>query len=130
MPPLPTDLAIIIDYIHMPPPPDVVTFFEYFSFLWDCVFDRYRKHKYLYIVIDKPDYLPPPRKLVHASRKERVGSLTCSAYLDPEISDSSPIPHSQAYTSLLSSSETFKWKLIQYISNKMIETASSTISLL
>ena len=128
MSPLPTDLAIIIDllyYIHMAPPPDVVTFFEYFSFLWDCVFDRYKRYcKYLYIVIDKPEYLPPPRKLVHACRKERAGSLT---YLDPEISDSSPIPHSQAYTSLLSSSETFKCKLIQYISKKMIENALSTL---
>ena len=62
MSPFLTDLAIIIDllyYIHMPPPPDVVTFFEYFSFLWDCVFDRYKRYcKYLYIVIDKPQYLP------------------------------------------------------------------------
>lgn len=82
----------------------------------------------MYIVIDKPEYLPPPRKLVHASRKERAGSLTCSAYLEPEISDISPIPHSQAYTSLLSSSETFQCKLIQYISKKMIENALSTIT--
>ena len=50
------------------------------------------------------------------SRKSKAASIPDN---DPEISDSAPFP--QSYTSLLSSSKTFKATLLQYLSQKLIE---------
>ena len=67
------DLSVIVDllyFLHMPPPPSVITFNDYFHLLWQQTIGKYVLHHqavYLYIVVDKPDFLPPPRSIVHKS---------------------------------------------------------------
>ena len=125
----PSDLCLIIDllyYFHMPPPPEVITFSQYSTFIWDTSVRKYGLHnksKFIYLVIDKPDFLPPPRVLVHQSRAKATQE---SQSLDPEIGDEQPIPHDRAYTALLTSSETFKQKLLKYLSTKMLQRSLET----
>jgi hypothetical protein len=68
----------------------------------------------IYIVFDKPDFLPPPRTLVHQSRAEKVGKLNDQPY---PIADNHEIPLN-GFTALLSLKE-YKADLVQYISFKL-----------
>lgn len=109
------DLVVVIDllyFLHMPPPPTVLTFSDYFDHLWRQTISRYSiRHNasHVYLVIDKPDFLPPPRSLVHQSRASKSDQDTRP---DPIIEDDQIIPHNKTYTSLLSKSNSFKRKLI------------------
>ena len=73
----PRDLGVIIDllyFIHMPPLPSVSTFCDYFQVLWQQTVGKYvfqHQASHIYIVIDKPDYLPPPRSIVYKSRSSK-----------------------------------------------------------
>ena len=95
----PRDLGIIIDllyFIHMPPPPSVSTFYDYFQVLWQQTVGKYVTHhqaSYTYIVIDKPE---------------------------------SQIPHGKTYSSLLAKCQGFKAKLIEYLTEKFSSHATST----
>ena len=63
------------------------------------------------LVIDKPDYLPPPRSIVHTSR----GKRNQQDFLDPVIRDDATIPHSNSYSALLANSTSFRRCLLQYL---------------
>jgi hypothetical protein len=112
--------TFIIDFlyfIHIPPPPDVANYSTYFSYLWERAIDKLgikRGFNCIYIVFDKPDFLPPPRTLVHQSRAEKVGKLNDQPY---PIADNQEIPHN-GFTALLSLKE-YKADLVQYISFKL-----------
>ncbi len=109
----------------MPPPPDVLTFHQYFRKLWERSVGKYAltlQCKKIYIVIDKPDFLPPPRSIVHYSRS--LKTQTCST-VDPNIEDEKPIPHDHTYTSLLANSTSFRENLLTYLSTKIITEAKS-----
>ena len=128
----PHDLSVIVDllyFIHMPPPPSVITFHDYFHLLWQQTVGKYVfKHKalYLYIVIDKPDFLPPPRAIVHRSRTNTQKSNLASA-VEPVVTDDSLIPHEKAYSSILAKCPQFKVKLLEYITSKyQTQAVSST----
>ena len=115
----PDDLCLIIDFLyflHIPPPSDVETYSDYFSYLWQRVIEKLgvsRGFRQIYIVIDKPDFLPPPRQLVHQSRANKSG-IKDHPYT---ISDTQLIPHN-GFQSLLST-KTYKADLVKYISFKL-----------
>ena len=115
-----TNISFIIDFlyfVHIPPPPDVTTYSTYFSYLWERAIDRLgikRGFDHIYIVIDKPEFLPPPRSLVHQSRADKAGKLNDQPYT---ISDDQTIPHN-GFTALLSLKE-YKTDLVKYISFKL-----------
>ena len=122
------ELVVIIDllyFLHMSPPPTVLTFGEYFDHLWQQTINQYSIRQgafHVYLVIDKPDFLPPPRSIVHQSRASRSDQDTSP---DPVIEDDQIIPHNETYTSLLSKSNSFKTKLIEYLSNKFIAQSAA-----
>ena len=116
-------LSVILDflyYIHRPPPPDISTFSEYFQYLWNAAVTRNLSiSKYLYIVIDKPDYLPPPRKIVHEGRRKKSGYFRG---VEPVIEDNAPLPHGTTFDQLLALTS-FKSKLIHFITQKIIQAS-------
>ena len=127
----PRDLGVIIDllyFIHMPPPPSVSTFHDYFQLLWQQTIAKYVAHhqaSYVYIVIDKPNHLPPPRSIVHKSRSSKAKSNQDST-VEPTVADESEIPHGQAYSSFLAKCHGFKTKLIEYLTQKYLSQAMSS----
>ena len=132
----PRDLGVIIDllyFIHMPPSPSVSIFYDYFQLLWQQTVGKYVTYhqvSYIYLVIDKPDYLPPPRSIVHESRSSKSKSNQDSI-AEPTVTDESQILHGKAYSSLLAKCRGFKAKLIEYLTEKFIShaTSNSTIFL-
>ena len=110
----------------MPPPPTALTFLEYFTLMWQQTVHKYgfRHHaKHIVIVIDKPEFLPPPRSIVHKSRASKSATGSCS---EPTVTDDSPIPHNLSYSSLLAKSKTFKTKLIEHMTSKFLTQAQAT----
>ena len=126
----PQDLCVIIDmlyYIYMPPPPNVTTYNEFFTHLWNqrvgkFVFQHGAAH--VIIVLDKPDFLPPPRSIVHTKRARSAQDTK----VDPTVAPDEHIPHSRTYSSLLSASQTFKSNLLEFITTQIINKAA-TVSL-
>ena len=109
-------LSVIHDllyYIHMPPGFGVDTVQDYFSSLWDRTVASYYQCQYVYIIIDKPNFLPPPRTLVHQARSQKAKS----SEPEPNITDKTSIPHGNKYTSLLSV-KSFEANLMKYLTNK------------
>ena len=125
----PRDLGIIVDllyFIHMPPPPSVTTFYDYFQLLWQQTVSKNVTHQqasYIYIIIDKPDFLPPPWSIVHTSRSRKCKSNQMSM-VEPVVTDESEIPHGTVYSSLLANCHAFKAKLIEYITTKFLSQAN------
>ena len=66
------NVCLIIDfmcYIHMPPPSTTITYSEYFNYIWTMSTNHFAGNTTSIIfVFDKPQYLPPPRTLVHEKR--------------------------------------------------------------
>ena len=112
------DLCVIVEflyYLHIPPPPDVSNFADFASFLWLSIVKVYAIDlhcRYIYIVVDKPEFLPPSRTLVHKSRSKKSGRYSGH---EPQVTGPTPVPHGKSYSSLLSSSKVFKANLIKYI---------------
>ena len=126
------DLCVIIDFlyfIHIPPPVDVITYYQYANHLWECSVKKYglkNGAKYIYIVVDKPAFLPPPRALVHRTRSEATQGTMYT--VDPEIRNDLPVVHGSRYISLLANSKTFKEKFIKYLSTQMLRNALTVTS--
>ena len=126
----PQDLSVIVDllyFLHMPPPPPVITFNDYFHLLWQQTIGKYVLHHqavYLYIVVDKPDFLPPPRSIVHKSRASTQKSDQDSI-VEPVVADEYEIPHGKAYSSILAKCTEFKAKLIEYMTSKFLTQAGA-----
>ena len=80
---------------------------------------------YIYIVIDKPDFLPPPRSIVHKARSSKSKSNQDSI-TEPTVSDESQIPHGNAYTSFLAKYQGFKAKLLEYLTETFLSHATSS----
>ena len=96
------DLCVIVDflyYLHIPPPPDVSNFADFASFLWLSIVKVYAIDlhcRYIYIVIDKPEFLPPPRTLVHKSRSKKSGRYSGH---ELQVTGPTPVPHGKSYSS-------------------------------
>ena len=121
----PQDLCVIIDmlyYVHMPPPPNVTTFNEFFTHLWNQTVGKFvfqHRAAHVIIVLDKPDFLPPPRSIVHTTRARSAQDTK----VDPTVAADEHIPHSRTYSSLLSASQTFKSNLLEFITTQIIDKA-------
>ena len=81
---------------------------------------------YLYIVIDKPDFLPPPWLIVHRS-PARTHKSNQASTIDPAVTDDALIPRGKEYSTILANCPQFKVKLIEYITSKyQAQAVSST----
>ena len=79
--------------------------------------------KQVFVVKDKPEFLSPPRAIVHKTRSQETA---CT--VDPQIANDLPIVFGKMYTSLLTSSTIFKQKLLQFISTHMVTNALEVTS--
>ena len=90
------DLCVIVDflyYLHIPPPPDVSNFADFASFLWLSIVKVYAIDlhcRYIHIVNDNPEFLPPPRTLVQKSRSKKSGRYSGH---ELQVSGPTPVPH-------------------------------------
>ena len=124
----PQDLCVIIDmlyFVHMPPPPSVVTFNDYFTHLWSQTIGKYifrHRAAHLVIILDKPEFLPPPRSIVHTTRAKSAQDTK----VEPTVAADEHIPHNRTYSSLLSTSQTFKINLLEFITTQIVNKAVVT----
>ena len=126
LPPLeqPTVIIDLLYYLHMPAPSHISTFDQYAVYLWSICVQTFKTRldpDQIYIVVDKPQYLPPPRDLVHTSRSDRTNNMTTVL----PVGSTLPIPHGSEYSAFLCTQE-FKCDLIDYITTKFILMAQET----
>lgn len=116
------DLYVVIDFLYfpyMPPPSTATTYGDYFAVLWKQTVGKYALHhcaEDIVIVIDKPDFLPPPRSIVHKARAKR-SSIELP---DQAISDTCNVSHGTSYSSILARLKTFKEQPIKYMTLKFL----------
>lgn len=73
------DLDIVLDFLrilHQPPPSDVGDLQSFSVYLWEYAVNRLgfsRGASRVSVVIDKPQFLPPPRAIVHKKRQNSLG---------------------------------------------------------
>ena len=88
--------------------------------------------KQVFVVKDKPEFLSPPRAIVHKTRSQEtactVDPQETACTVDPQIANDLPIVFGKMYTSLLTSSTIFKQKLLQFISTHMVTNALEVTS--
>ena len=118
---------VIIDflkYIHEPTPPDLMTYQDLTDYLWTNNIMKLgfnRGASSVTVIVDKKDYLPPVRNIVHAERKAKSKNDS-SLYSKYEISDSFACLHGSDYSAALHNMS-FKQKLVDYITSKFNEKA-------
>ena len=72
---------LIVDFLfllHQPPPPDINTFLAYAQYLWDKIIWKLgvqRGANVIRLIVDKPQYLPKPRELLHQFRSSNTGTM-------------------------------------------------------
>ncbi len=107
----------------MPPAVHVCTYKDFSIHLWNEAFVFY-VNKYaireVYIIIDKPDFLPPSRSIVHRNRYD--SKCRSTPLCVPNISDNENIFHGSEYAAVLGDQE-YKAQLIKYLSDKFLEFA-------
>ncbi len=122
--PDPANVGVIVDFLyflHKSPPAHVRTFDHYCTYLWNRAVASHPTNL-VYVVIDKPPFLPPPRELVH---KARASKHSAKKVVPPSISDSCRMPSANEFAALMSS-DTFKAKLVDYVSHKFAQKAKSS----
>ncbi len=119
-------IGLFVDFlyfIHMPPAVHVCTYKDFSIHLWNEAFVFY-VNKYaireVYIIIDKPDFLPPSRSIVHRNRYD--SKCRSTPLCVPNISDNENIFHGSEYAAVLGDQE-YKAQLIKYLSDKFLEFA-------
>ena len=129
--PVNSHFEVIIDFLkflHEPTPPDIATYAELATYLWNTVVLKlgfYRGASCVTVVIDKPEYMPKIRDIIHKERKSKLKASVnhnSHTYQKINISDNLTCLHGTEYTSALQDS-VFKTKLIDYITAKFKEKA-------
>ena len=121
-------IALYVDFLyflHMPPPPNIVTYCDLALHLWNKAIKRFlsQYNVEVYIIVDKPDYLPPPRYIVHDQRaRANRGSLVPVSH--STIEDNTAVYHGSQYTSMFCDIE-YKSSLISYLCHKFLEYCHS-----
>ena len=111
------EFDFIVDFLfmlHQPPPPDVATFLGFAKYVWNKIVLKLgvdRGDKTIRLIVDKPQYLPPPRQLLHACRSANTGVLRTSECV---IAGDQLIPHSSTYQQMLANKD-LKRKFITYL---------------
>ena len=126
LPPLehPTVVVDLLYYLHMPPPADINTFEQHVNYLWSVCVESHRRKlnpDCIYIVIDKPKYLPPPREVVHTYRSDRTNDLNSAQ----PVGSTLPIPHGTEYSASLCIQE-FKADIVEFVTTRFILMAQKT----
>ncbi len=115
---------VILDFlkeIHKPPPPNITSFNLFANHLWSRIFNlAFSVANTCTIVIDKTEFLPPIRQLLHMERKEKSPSSTC--LLPEKITGEEELPHGSYFTTALTN-ESFKKRLIDFVCFKFVELA-------
>ena len=75
----------------------------------------------MYIVIDKPDFLPPPRNIIHELRSANVNTHT-NTLSKLSITDDDVL-HGSHYASFISD-KWYKSLLVEYLCKKILEISS------
>ena len=122
----PTIILDFLFYLHMPPPSCIRTYDQLSDHLWNqCVHQLLTQTLAcsIYIVIDKPDFLPPPRALVHASRSKKTSHTGPT----PPIGSTLSVPHGSEYLSLLNVPY-FKAALIEYLTLQFVTKAQQQLT--
>ena len=97
-------------------------FIELFTHLWNQTDGKFVfKHRvaHVIIVLDKPNFLPPPRSTVHTTRARSAQDTE----VDPTVATDEHIPYSRARSSLLLASQIFKSNLLEFITTLIIGKA-------
>ena len=108
---------LIVDFLfllHQPPPLDINTFSSYAQYLWDKIILKLgvqRGAKVIRVVVDKSQYLPKPRGLLHQFRSSTTGKMSSH---ECNISDEGTIPHANNYQQMLANSQ-LKKQFINYL---------------
>ena len=71
-------------YLHMPPPSHITTFEQYAAHLWSMCVQTFKTRlnpSQIYIVVDKPQHLPPPRDLVRTLRSNKTSNFVQANHL-------------------------------------------------
>ena len=124
----PYPVALFIDFlyfVHIPPPNHILTYKDFAKHLWNEAVELYVKEYNIgevYIVVDKPEFLPPPRQIVHKSRKSKTKPIP---FCMPQIGDMDDIFHGKEYTTLLTDIE-FKSQLLAYVFHQFINFAATS----
>ena len=119
---------VIVDFLrflHEPTPPDILTYADLATYLWNNVVLKLgfnRGASCVTVIIDKPDYMPKIRDIIHKERKAKLKSNSTSSYQRLNISDNLACLHGTEYTAA-SQDPIFKTKLIDYITVKFKENA-------
>ena len=120
--------VVIIDFLrflHEPTPPDIISFADLASYLWNSVILKLgfnRGASCVTIVIDKPVYMPKIRDIIHKERKSKSKSNLTSFYQRITISDNLACLHGTDHSAALQD-PVFKTKLIEYITIKFKQMA-------
>lgn len=104
----------------MPAPTNVHDYSELASHYWNVAVKKYLSQfnvSEIYIVIDKPASLPPPRTIVHANR-ETTSKHAIVPLSTINISNSTEVFRGCQYTSMLHN-KAFKSSLITYLCKKI-----------
>ena len=118
-------IALYVDFLyfmHMPPPFTVVKYHELASHLWKLAVTKFLGNnnvREVYIVIDKPDFLPPPRNIVHELRSANVNTHT-NTLSKLSITDDDDVLHGSHYASFISD-KGYKSLLVEYLCKKFLE---------
>ena len=114
---------LIVDFLymlHQPPPPHITTFSSYAKYLWDRIVIKLgtqRGANVIRIIVDKPQYLPKPRDLLHEKRTGKTGKLNVD---ECKISANEAIPQCSKYQQMLAN-EKLKKEFISYLMKQFIK---------
>ena len=120
----PSDLEMIVDFLfflHQPPPPDICKLAAFSDYPWERIVLKLGIERGAKIV-DKSQYLPPPRKILHTTRSGKTGTMGAHEFT---IKADAPIPHGKTYQQLLANKD-LKSSLIAYILSSFREKALSS----
>ena len=113
-----TLIALYVDFLsfmHMPPPFTVVKYHELASHLWKLVVTKFlgdNNVREVYIVVDKPEFLPP-RNIVHELRSANVNTHT-NTLSKLSVTDDDDVLHGSHYASFISD-KGYKSLLVEYL---------------
>ena len=92
-----TEFDFVIDFLqvlHQPPPCQGVSLLEFCQYMWRQIVVKMgflRGAGRVTNVIDKPEFLPSPRQLLHSVRQKKVGVESKSFYQFPSPSEKMPL---------------------------------------
>ena len=107
-------LVDFLFFLHQPPPPDICTLAAFSDYLWDRIVLKLgigRGAKVIRIIVDKSQYLPQPRTILHTTRSGKTGTMGTDEFT---TNADAHIPHGNTYQQLLANKD-LKNSLIAYI---------------